>query len=217
MGLIDPESALTQFPEIEDIGKEEDERPPEEEDPPIPPDLDPPPPFLPPGDIPPREPPEGGQNLGPGDYIEIINRSIHLRHKDRSKGSLGRNCTFQNGFVRSVDFRTNNINNQLDGEQLPDAHISIRWDETQENKTVLEYGLKDLKKIRVVTNVTFYPDGVPAEYGGDGSPGILVRYSNILAWDGGEVASTVIPLSKCEDEEGGYPKAQTVANAETSP
>jgi len=211
MSLIDPESGKFQFPKIEDIGKEEDEKPPPEDDQPPPPDR-PLPPFDPPQDFPPPEgpPPGGGENLGAGDYIEIINQTIHLKHRDRSRGALGRNCTFQNGVVRAVDFRANNIGDQLGGEQRPDSHILIRWNETEENKTVLEYGLRDLKTIRVVTNVAFYPDGVPAQYGGTGSPGILVEYKDILAWEAGGEASAIIPIGKCEDENGGYPPAARV-------
>lgn len=217
MRLIDPEAARTQFPEIEDIGPE-DERPGEEEDNPPPPDP-PLPPFRPPEVFPPPpDPPGGGQNLGPGDYIEIINQNIHLKHKDLTRGALGRNCTFQQGIVRAVVYETKNVNNQLAGEQSPDDHIHLAWDETQAGRTVLEYGIKNLKKIRVVTDVGFYPEGTPAEYGGDGKPGILVRYKNILAWDAGGDASATIPLAKCEDDGGGsgYPKREG-PDAEVSP
>ena len=220
MRLIDPDAARTRFPEVEDIGQEPDERPKGEDDPPPPPpNIDPPPPFRPPDFFPPPDPPGGGQNLGPGDYIEIKNQDIHLRHKDSTRGALGRNCTFQQGDVRGVIYETKNINDLLAGEQLPNGHIQLQWDEAQADKTVLEYGLKDLKKIRVVNEVSFYPEGTPVEYGGDGKPGILVQYKFILAWEAAGDYGVVIPLTECEEDGGGgsgYPRAPG-AEAENVP
>lgn len=216
MRLVTPESAKFQYPQLEDVGQPpEEEEEEEEEVGEEPPPGDPP--FPPPQQFPepPDAPAPANQNLKAGDYIDIAQDLIHLKHFDQGRGALGRNCTFQQGEVKGVVYETSNINFRLPGLQQRDQHILLRWDEQQAGKTVLEYGLKDLRGFRVVEDVKFYPEGVPsADYGGDGSPGIVVKYRTIMAWDSGLAAeNSIIPLSECEDDSGSTPRSPEPVDA----
>lgn len=216
MRLVTPQSAKFQYPQLEDVGlppEEEEEE--EEEVGEEPPSGDPP--FPPPQTFPqpPDAPVAANQNLKAGDYIDIAQDLINLKHFDQGRGALGRNCTFQQGEVKGVVYETKNINAQLPGLQQRNQHILLRWDEKQAGRTVLEYGLKDLRAFRIVEDVKFHPEGVPAdEYSGDGSPGIVVKYRTILAWDSGlAVENSIIPLSECEDESGSTPRSPEPVDA----
>jgi hypothetical protein len=196
MRLVGPDGARTQFPNFGDLFPPEHRKKPKpEEEPDRPPNgpLDPPP--GPGGD--PEEPGPGGggdpKNLRAGDYIEIINDEIHLAHNDFTPG---RHCIFQDGRVRGIDFTTRETSTENDGDQLDGNHIVLDFVVNRRDQTVLEYGLKNLVKLLVVTDVRFYPDGVPGET--DTDPVFRVTRQPILAWLDGIEETYDIPLSKCD-------------------
>jgi len=211
MKLIDPVTARLRYPQVEELGEEEEkkEETPEETptgDPPLPPWREDPPVGLPTTIIvnnPPPPPP--GPPVKAGDYVTVANNTVGLKHRAFEDG---RNCTFQDGSVRGVVYDTLDISNRLRGDQLANAHIELQWDEKQANTTVLRYGLKNLRQYRIVTAVEFFPEGAPDGYGATGEPGIRITYETIRAWPGdGGTTYSVIPLAECEDDSGGtYPR-----------
>jgi hypothetical protein len=202
MRLIDPESAKTKFPQIGDLLPPEHKKkppknvPPEEKPQPQPqPILPEPEPVGPAG----PEADNKGKNLKAGDYIEIKNEEIHLKHKDFRDG---KHCIFNNGFVRGVAFKAQETSTENDGDQVNGNHIVVEWLDNRPNETILEYGLKNLKAIRVVTGVDFYPNGVPGETGTEP----VFRFTNtpVLAWLGeGLPGYYDVPLAKCKTTTGG--------------
>jgi hypothetical protein len=219
MQLIDPMTARMKYPEIEDLGPRQEEEEEEEEAPeddPSPPSWPGDPPVgLPPVVIINNPPGQPGRPIKAGDYIKVADTTVSLKHKAFEDG---RNCTFQDGFVRGVVYDSVDISNTLRGDQLANAHIELRWDEKPANATILRYGIKNLRQYRVATGVEFFPGGVPAEYGGNGEPGIVVSYETIRAWPGdGEPTYSVIPLSECEDDSGSTPRGPEAADENPSP
>jgi hypothetical protein len=208
MQLIDPVTARLRYPQVEELGEEEEKKEEEEPeetptgDPPFPPGPFDPPVGLPPVVIvnnPPGNPP--GPAVKAGDYVTVNGNTVGLKHKAFEDG---RNCTFQDGSVRGVVYDTLDISNTLRGDQLANSHIELQWDEKQANATVLRYGIKNLRQYRVVTAVEFFPEGAPDGYGGMSGPGIRITYESIRAWPGdGGTTYSVIPMDKCEDDSSG--------------
>jgi hypothetical protein len=208
MRLVDPDSAKVKFPQIGDLIPPEQEKKPEE-DPEAPP-VDPPqrPVFPEPQPFPWLEPGGGGGGGGieytAGDYIEVDNRKreIKLKHKDFEPG---RHCIFtDDGFVRGIEFTVRETSTEEDGDQFNDNHIVMNWNEVQPDKTILEFGLKNLKTLMVVTDVQFYPSGVPGESGTD--PVFRVTKKPVLVWLNGDEQTYDIPLAVCDESPSGSSK-----------
>jgi hypothetical protein len=204
MRLIDPTTARMRFPQLDDVIPP-DERPEEEEEED---GGDPPggPPLFPPNiTINNYYDNGGGGGGGPavqaGEYIAVNNNAVSLRNRIFPQG---RTCTFQKGEVRAVALDTRNISAALKGNQVANDHIELKWDENAPERTVLKYGIKNLKQYRIVTAVEFFPDGAPDEYGVPGEPGIRITYETIRAWPGdGAKSYSVIPIAECEDDSSG--------------